>query len=248
MPNLYKSKAMKKYVNHAPDPIKDITGIKINSRSLICGLAGSGKTNCLMQFILTCNGVFDKIYLCYKTDEPFYELLIDQLKKDDLIEVFKTVESFYDVNYFEDEENFLKRKETPPRYLVIFDDCINDCKKGKLNFKMREFFTYGRKKCLTIFFLAQSYYQTEKYFRDQMNYLILTSIASNKDLKAILKEYQLGNLSVDLFLKAFKWIKDQDKENDLDFMKIDLHGNCSDDKKISRNFIEFLPMETLNNL
>ena len=63
MPNLYKSADMKKYVDNEKDPIVDKTGIKINSRSLICGLSGSGKTNALTQFIILCNGVFDKIYL-----------------------------------------------------------------------------------------------------------------------------------------------------------------------------------------
>lgn len=243
MPNLYKSSLMKKYLSNIKDEIYPKTGIKQNSRSLYCGLSGSGKTNAVMQFIIECNGLFDKIYLCYKTDEPFYELLIDQLKQDDLIEVFKSVESFPDVDTFEDESAYVARKEKPPRYLIIFDDCINDCKIGKNNFKMRQFFTYGRKKCLNIMFLTQSYFQTEKFFRDQMNYLILTSIASNKDLKAILREYSLGDLTVDHLLLAYNFVKSNDVDNDLDFLKVDLHGNCPKDKKLSKNFLEYLNFE-----
>jgi hypothetical protein len=78
-----------------------------------------------------------------------------------------------------------------------------------------------------------------------MNYILLTSISSNKDLKSILKEYQLGELSADIFLKAYKWIKDQDKKNELDFMKLDLNADSPDNEKISRNFIDYFPIDTL---
>jgi ABC-type lipoprotein export system ATPase subunit len=115
MPNLYKSAGMQKYLDNEKDPIENKTGIKINTRTLICGLSGSGKTNALTQFILLCNGVFDKLYLCYKTDEPFYEMLIDQLKEDDLIEVHRSLSSFPEVNDFEDAAAYKRRKEKAPK-------------------------------------------------------------------------------------------------------------------------------------
>lgn len=241
MVNLYKSKAVQKYLSTNKDEIYPKTGIKQNSRSLICGLSGSGKTNCLMQFIIECNGLFDKIYLCYKTDETFYDLLIDQLKVDDLIEVFKSVESFPDVNTFDDESLYVNRKEKPPRYLVIFDDCVNEIGKQNLT-KIKDYFCYGRKKGLTIMFLTQSYYSTNKFVRQQMNNLMLTSVASNKDLKAILKEYSLGTLTVDHLMRAYEFIKDNDTDNNLDFLKITL-DNCPKDKKLSKNFLEYLNFE-----
>jgi hypothetical protein len=243
MPNLYKTKAMQKYISKVKDEIYPKTGMKRCTRALYCGLSGSGKTNGLMQYIEACEDVFDKIYLCYKTDEPFYDLLIDQLTPDGLIEVFKTVESFPSVNDFPDESQFVKNKERVPNILIIFDDCLSDCKIGKNNLKMREFFTYGRKKCLNIAFLTQSYFQTEKYFRDQMNYLILTSIASDKDLKRICNEYGLGKISPEVLMDAYELIKTNDVDNDLDFLKIDLHGNCPIEHKLSRNFLDYLQIE-----
>lgn len=243
MPNLYKTKGIQKYLSKIKDEIYPTTGIKQCTRSLYCGLSGSGKTNALMQFIHASNGVFDKIFLCYKTDEPFYDFLIHELKPDGLIEVFKSVESFPNVDEFDDEATYVNRKEKPPRYLIIFDDCINDCKIGKNNQKMRNYFTYGRKKCLTIVFLSQSYFQTDKFFRDQMNYLILTSIASNKDLKTIVREYSLGGLTVDVILSAYQFIKENDTDNNLDFLKIDLNGDCPKEKKLSRNFLDYINYE-----
>jgi hypothetical protein len=241
MPNLYKSAAMKKYVDNEKDPIVDKTGIKINTRSLYCGLSGSGKTNAVLSFMLLCNNVFDKIYLCYKTDEPFYDMLIDQLKEDDLIEVHKSVSSFPEVNTFDDAAAYKKRKEKAPKYLVIFDDCINDIDK-KSRTKMAEYFTFGRKKNLTICFLSQSYYSTDKFCRQQMNYLVPTGISSNKDLKAILKEYSLGTITPEILINIYNWIKANDKNNDLDFMKINL-GACPINEKISRNFTDFMKID-----
>lgn len=241
MPNLYKSAKMKKYLDDEPDEAIERTGMKEKTRSLLCGLSGSGKTNALMQYITACSGIFDKVYLCYKTDEPFYDFLIDELKKDDLIAVYKSVESFPDVSEFGDASEYKRQKEKPPKYLVIWDDCVQDVDKKNLT-KIKKYFTYGRKKGLTMMFLTQSYYSTDKFVRQQMNYLILTSIASNKDLKAILKEYSLGDLTVDHLLEAYRHIKDNDKTNDLDFMKIALDA-CPIDKKVSKNFHEYILFE-----
>ena len=243
MPNLYKSAKMKKYLDDEPDEAVERTQMKEKTRSLICGLSGTGKTNALMQYIVACSGIYDKIYLCFKTDEPFYECLVDELKKDDLIAVYKSVESFPEVDEFADASEYKRQKEKPPKYLIIFDDCLNDCKIGKNNLKMRKYFTYGRKKCLTIFFLSQSYYQTEKFYRDQMNYILLTSIASSKDLGRITKEYSLGSLTDEVITSAYKMVKENDKDNELDFLKIDLHGNTPANRKLSKNFDQFIEYE-----
>jgi hypothetical protein len=215
--------------------------IKINTRTLICGLSGSGKTNALTQFILLCNGVFDKLYLCYKTDEPFYEMLIDQLKEDDLIEVHRSLSSFSEVNDFEDAAAYKRRKEKAPKYLVIFDDCINDTDR-KSQKKLGEYFTFGRKKNLTICFLSQSYYQTDILFRKQMNYLLLTGISSNSDLKSIVSEYALGKIKAEKLIQIYEWIKENDKDNDLDFMKINLETSPIYEK-ISRNFTQYIQID-----
>jgi hypothetical protein len=75
-----------------------------------------------------------------------------------------------------------------------------------------------------------------------MNYLLLTGISSNKDLKAILKEYSLGTITPEILVNAYTWIKDNDKDNELDFMKINL-GTCPINEKISRNFTEFIQID-----
>jgi hypothetical protein len=46
-----------------------------------------------------------------------------------LIEVHRSVSSFAEVNSFEDYTAYKRRQEKAPKYLVIFDDCINDTDK-----------------------------------------------------------------------------------------------------------------------
>jgi hypothetical protein len=75
-----------------------------------------------------------------------------------------------------------------------------------------------------------------------MNYLILTGISSNSDLKSIVREYELGKISVNVLLNIYEWIKDNDVDDDLDFMKIDL-SKCSINKKVARNFTDFLQID-----
>ena len=72
MPNLYKTDLLKKYVSNERDLLYERTGIHKNSRILITGMSGGGKTSCLLQFIIESQGFFDHIFLTYKTSEPIY--------------------------------------------------------------------------------------------------------------------------------------------------------------------------------
>jgi hypothetical protein len=42
-----------------------------------------------------------------------------------------------------------------------------------------------------------------------------------------------------VLLDIYEWIKDNDVDDDLDFMKIDL-GKCPINKKVSKNFTEYM--------
>jgi hypothetical protein len=72
-----------------------------------------------------------------------------------------------------------------------------------------------------------------------MNYLLLTGISSNKDLKAILKEYSLGNITPETLINIYTWIKDNDKDNELDFMKLNLRAYPINEK-VSKHFTEYI--------
>lgn len=234
MVNIYKSKKVEKYLPKEEDEQKEFTGIKLNSRILFLGASGSGKTNALIQYLLETSkpkkGTFKHIFLCYKTDEPLYDMLKEELGPN-FITCYKSVAEFPDAQQFADHPE-------DEHYLVIFDDCINDKDKVSRK-KMADYFTYGRKKHITCCFLAQSYYSTDKFFRQQMTYMIITSINSIKDLKAILKEYQIGKIQLSQIVSMFEKATDKTEDpDDLPFFKMDLNS-CPLNKKFSKNFLEY---------
>ncbi len=74
------------------------------------------------------------------------------------------------------------------QYLIAFDDCVND--KDKVSYtKVKNYFTYGRKKGITLAYLTQSFFESDEFIRKQMSYLLLLSIKGRTDLNNISREY-----------------------------------------------------------
>ncbi len=235
--NFYETKEVKKHLPKDKDLQLEHTGIAINSRMLLAGASGTGKSNALMNYILKTsepkNGTFKHIFLCCKIlNEPLYEYLKEQLEDD--ITIFKSVAEFPQASVFPDQAD----KKKKDYYLLIFDDCVNDKSKEDVK-KINEFFAYGRKKNCTILYLSQSYFMTPKFIRENIGYVILTSISSNKDLKRITAEYSFGDIDSHDIAELFNIATRKNNPSDLPFFKINLN-NVSNNKKFSRNFTDYL--------
>lgn len=151
--------------------------IRIPSRILLVGASGSGKTNCLMNFLRKTSGTFDHIYLVCKSlsGDPLYRMLQDKLKDN--------------LSVFEDGKvPPLETIESNGEQLIIFDDLVGD---KQANIIINEYFKRARKQHLTCVYLSQSYFKTEKSIRGNCDYLIIKKVSSKKDLKLILNEYAL---------------------------------------------------------
>jgi hypothetical protein len=115
----------------------DYTGMRINSHFLICGATGTGKSNALYSYLLETsrpkNGTFKHIFVVYKTEEPLYEDLKEQLGKG--ISFYKSIADLPSVDEFQDAiDNDFKHQ-----YLIVFDDCVND--KDKASYvKVKNYF------------------------------------------------------------------------------------------------------------
>jgi hypothetical protein len=121
--------------------------MKINQHFLIAGETGTGKTNALYSYILETSGpnkgTFKLIFVVYKTEEPLYEYLKEQLGKG--ISFYKSIADLSSVNEFPDAiVNVFKYQ-----YLVVLDNCVNDKDKASCT-KIKNYFTYGRKKGITL--------------------------------------------------------------------------------------------------
>jgi len=229
--NFYETEAVKKYLPDKNDPQKEFTGMNIDTRILLCGSSGSGKSNALLNYILLTSqpkdGTFKHIFLISKVKEPLYETLEEKLK--DKISIFRTLAELPSVQDFKD-----RNKDKPEHYLVILDDCVTD--KDKLSKKkIDDYYAFSRKKGITTIYLSQSYFQTPKFCRDNCEYIILVSIKSVRDLNRIINEYSLPNIELEQIQKMFNYAT----SNKLNFLKITT-GSCPVNEKFSRNYLDYL--------
>jgi len=190
--NYYKSNRIQKKLPKIKDEQFDYTGMKINNHFLIAGGTGTGKTNALYSYLLETskpkNGTFKHIFVVYKTEEPLYEDLKERLGKG--ISFYKCIVDLPSVDEFPDAiVNDFKHQ-----YLVVLDDCVKDKDKASYT-KVKNYFTYGRKKSITSAYLSQSFFDADGFIRKQMSYFLLLSIKGRTDLNNILREY--GSLQCD---------------------------------------------------
>jgi hypothetical protein len=134
----------------------------------------------------TRKGILQTHLFMPKVEEPLYTNLINKLKKKNQITIFNSVAKCPNCQEFPDN--------TDDNYLFIFDDCVNDRDSASQK-KIKDYFIVGRKKDLMLMFLTQSYFQTNKTGRDQMNHIILLSIKSSQDLNRIIKEYEIPKIT-----------------------------------------------------
>ena len=121
---------------------------------------------------------------------------------------------------------------------MVLDDCVNDKDKASYT-KAKNYFTYGRKKGITLAYLTQSFYDADGFIRKQMSYLLLLSIKGKTDLNNILREYGSLQCEPTELYRIFKTATEK-KGDELPFLKV----NCNqveNDVKFSRDYLEFLP-------
>ena len=181
MENYYQKKEVKKYCVTGDNPNYDLHNFNIPFRGLVVAPSGSGKSNFVTNLIsLFCKGkgTFDNIYIfCKSTDEALYRYLNDKSKG--MVEVYEDLEKLPKLN----ELNACKQT------LIIFDDFVTDLKKLPI---ISEYFIRGRKRGASVMFLSQSYYNTPKIIRQNINYCIILKLGGSRDVNSLLREVSIG--------------------------------------------------------
>ena len=165
MQNFYDKKKVKKYCVKAENPNYELHHFDTPFRSLVVAPSGSGKSNFITNIIsLFCKGkgTFDGIFkFCKSRDEPLCQFFGDKSKG--LKEVHENLDKLPDLNEL----------KTCEQTLIIFDDFITDIKKFPI---ISEHFIRGRKRGCSLMFLSQSYYNTPKVIRQNINYCIILKL------------------------------------------------------------------------
>lgn len=234
--NFYNLKEVQKHMSKFKDEQKNYTGMPLQQHILACGKTGSGKSLALLNYLYLTSkpkyGTFNKVYLVYKTYEPLYKYLEESIEKDKFV-LCEGLDNLPNIKDFRDSS-----QDNEKQILIIFDDCVNDNDTKSLK-KIQPYYTYGRKKGITNFFLTQSFFQTDIFIRKQTSWLLLCGISGNQDLKSILRNYSIGDVSLDNMINMYNYAKQKENDDDITFLKICCY-ECPINKKFSKNFLGYL--------
>jgi len=222
MTNWYNVKDVKKHITKYSNPKYKDVRIAHPHRTLIIGGSGSGKTTCLMEMIKKMPDTYDIIILCVRSaDEPLYKYLIS--KCGGSIMVYEDG-SFPSIN---DVKSVSKNRQV----LMVFDDLVLLKDQSFIS----EMFIRGRKigGGISMVYLTQSYYKCPKTVRINCSNIILKKLSSNRDMKMILREYDIDKSEkemIDMYKKA--------TSNQLDSLVIRLDEPYDSPWKFTKNFLE----------
>ncbi len=235
--NAYELPEVKKLIKPSIDEQVQYTDIALNSRVLIVGGSGTGKTNLIINYLIESSrpkkGTFYEVILVYKTDEVLYQMLKNQFK--DKLITYKDIKDVPEAESWEDM--MTKDPEDRLERLIIFDDFVAD-KDRKTIDKLKKYCEFGRKKGLTQFYLTQSYYETNSFMRLQMNYILLLNLPNLRNLKMIISGFGL-NIDVEDLLDMINYAT----EEKFDFFKLNLNASCPKNKKYSVGFLDFFEFD-----
>lgn len=235
--NAYELPQVKKLYKPSIDEQIKYTDIALNSRVLLVGGSGAGKTNAMINYIIESSkpkdGTFFEILLVYKTDETLYQMLKNEFK--DRLITYKNIndvpepESWPDMSIVDPEDRIER--------LIIFDDFVAD-KNPKIIDKLKRYCEFGRKKGLTQFYLTQSYYETNSFMRLQMNYILLLNLPNVRNLKMIISGFGL-TIEPEELLKMITYATNKK----FDFFKLNLNASCPLNKKYSVGFLDYFQFD-----
>lgn len=165
--------------------------ISIPNRILLVAPTGEGKTNLALNLILLM-GCFTKIYIFAKChdSEPLWLWFIEVIRKVEAIvskkarrpiEILKVISA--DLEDLPEVEDFDSNQQN----LVVFDDMITETDKSKLK-RMSDLWIRGRKQNISTMYLSQNYFDIPKTMRKNNGILILKSLGTERDKRAILSE------------------------------------------------------------
>lgn len=220
--NFYQLKEVKEKCPASFNPHFKQTDIKIPSRVCLQGSSGSGKTQQLLNYIYLSPDTWARITIVTKAPETLYDYL--QAKLGDKIDVF------YNLSKLPNEpKDFNPSKDN---HLLVFDDQIAT----KDQTRISNYFIYGRKWNITLFYLSQNFYSIPKTVRAQFSYLLIVKINSKRDLNLILRDS--GSIEIDKLKEIYE---DATKEQ-FNFLKISIEESDVN-RKFSHNWNQFYKIE-----
>jgi len=221
--NFYEHDDVKKKLTPQWNPHFDQTQIKTPARILCCGGSGMGKTTWLLNYLALAQDTFGFITIVSKmgTGEPLYEFLEKKVPP-------KYLKFYTKLSDLPPPEEFGNKDK---QQLLVFDDMVLE----KDQRVVEQYAIRCRKHGagVSLLFLTQSFYKTNRTLRLQMNYIILFKLTSARDVSMVLNEFSVSDDKQELK----NIYKDATREK-FNFLKIDIEAH-DDNRKFSHNFTGF---------
>ncbi len=164
---------------------------------LFIGRTGSGKTNLLLNLLLNNNFNYDKVYIYtinpqqdkYELLNEYNDKLRDELGTGDDTFLIKQPEELVPVNELDSSEH----------KIIVFDDIpLNN---EEMN-KIKSYFSLSRNKRCNSVYLAQGFYNVDRFIRRNTGCFILFHGLDNVDVRNIANE-QCGDVTKDKFIELY---------------------------------------------
>lgn len=215
----------KKNVQPEPEGCKRLH-LKSPTQFIISGMTGSGKTNFLLNIEKAI--WFDRVFLFAKdSSEHLYEAFVKELKSrgqsigKEIIKVYNHLNDFPNISQL--NETLRKNKENA---LLIVDDMINENPKDMKN--IFNAWTLGRKGGIWPVWIGQRYFGTPKIIRDNSSFIALGRLASEKDMKRIIREFPQLDITPEELSRLYKQI--QQTYGDMNFLSVDINAKDKSDQ------------------
>jgi ABC-type dipeptide/oligopeptide/nickel transport system ATPase component len=205
--------------------------VEDNSRWLIVGKSGSMKTNTCLNLLKHLG--MDTLTICAKDiEEPLYkDFLIPQIQK--LEKKLKT--HILDTHTEPEEIKNIDEFDPKLKNVIILDDQVVSPNQKNIS----QIYMRGRKRGITPIFITQSFFDTNKFVRKNIDYIILKSLSSVKDMKRILAEFNSNDIEPETLVEIHKQAIQKDPKN---FILIDLKAQ-DPNKKYRINFKNYIPLD-----
>lgn len=157
-----------------------------NFRSIVCGPSNSGKTNLIINLLVSPNGLYFKnLYVfsksLYQIKYKFLQCILSDIPE---------------IGYFPFAENeeVPHPNEIKTNSVMIFDDV--SCEKQN---NIRNYFTMGRHNNIDVFYLCQTYsYIPKQLIRDNANFIVLFK-QDERNLRHIYSDHVNTDMSFNIF-------------------------------------------------
>ena len=157
--------------------------IERNSRILMIGASGTGKSNALMNYIEKSSGEYEQIIICSfsTTDEPLYQYLKNKIPEVELINDINEVPVIQ--SYNDDDKKISK--------LIVFDDFI--CLNKKQMKILQDYAISSRKYGFTVVYMTQEYTSVPKVISRNCNYILCFKINDKVSIKRMISNHGLSD-------------------------------------------------------